>query len=186
MITRTIVVAFAATTSLAVAACGAGKSPSSSAGPSSKGPDAATKQALLQYAQCMREHGVDMKDPNFSGGRVEMSSGGPGEKQLSPTAMRRAQSACQKYQAKVKPPAMSDADKAKFKKAALANAQCMRAHGITNFPDPTFDANGGAQIKLGKAAGIDPQDPKFQAAAKACQKVGGIGGGPMTTSAGGS
>jgi hypothetical protein len=186
MITRTIVVAFAATTSLAVAACGAGKSPSSSAGPSTKGPDAATKKALLQYAQCMREHGVDMKDPNFSGGRVTMSAGGPGATRIPQGTMQRAQSACKQYQAKIKPPAMSSADKEKFKKAALANAQCMRAHGITNFPDPTFDNNGGAQISIGKKAGIDPNDPKFQAAAKACQKVGGIGGGPSTTSVGGS
>jgi hypothetical protein len=60
----------------------------------------------------------------------------------------------------------------------------MRRHGITNFPDPTFDANGGAQIKLGRASGLDPDDPKFQAAQKACAKQAGIGGGPATTSVG--
>src|SRR5262249_55527561 len=102
MITRTIVVALAATTSLAVRACGAGKSPSSASGPSTKGPDAATKKALLQYAQCMRDHGVDMKDPNFSGGRVTMQAGGPGATKLPQGTMERAQSACQKYQAKIK------------------------------------------------------------------------------------
>ena len=73
MTIRSIVVAFAATASLAVAACGADGNPSAGAG-TSKGPDAATKKALLQLAQCMRDHGIDMPDPTFSGGRVTMRS----------------------------------------------------------------------------------------------------------------
>ena len=173
----------AAVAASAVAACG-GASPASSGGPSTKGPDAKTKKALLQYAQCMRDHGVDMPDPNFSGGRVTIRAGGPGDAS-SPQKMQAAQKACQKYQSQIKPPSMSASQKADFKKKALANAQCMRDHGITNFPDPTFDENGGAQIRIGKDAGIDPQDPKFQAAQKACAKVGGIGGGPSTQSVGG-
>ena len=183
MTTRLIAVAFLATGALAAAACGGeGNTPTSAAG-SRKGPDAATKKALLQYAQCMRDHGVDMPDPNFSGGRVTMRSGGPGTK-VAPATMEAAQEACKKYQAKIKPPAMSTAEKEKFKKEALANAQCMRDHGITNFPDPTFDSNGGAQIQLGKGGGLNPDDPKFKAAQKACAKLTGIGGGPSTTSAG--
>jgi len=175
------VILLAALAASAVAACGGQSPTSSSGGPSTKGPDAKTKKALLQYAQCMRDHGVDMADPNFSGGRVTMRSGGPGS-DTSPQKMQAAQKACAKYQAQIKPPAMSASQKADFKKKALANAQCMRDHGITNFPDPIFDNNGGASIRIGKNAGIDPQDPKFQAAQKACAKEGGIGGGPSTQS----
>jgi hypothetical protein len=180
MTTRSLVVALAATASLAaVAGCGR-QDPTSSAAGSRRGPDAATKKAMLQYAQCMREHGVDMPDPQFSGGRVTMQQSAGG----SPQKMQAAQKACQKFQDKIKPPPMSAADREKFKQQALANARCMRRHGITNFPDPTFDANGGAQIKLGRASGLDPDDPKFQAAQKACAKQAGIGGGPATTSVG--
>jgi hypothetical protein len=181
MTTRTIVAALAATASLAVAACGADNGPTSAAG-SRHGPDAATKKALLQFAQCMREHGVDMPDPNFSGGRVTMQQT---DRNVDPQTMKAAQRACQKYQDEIKPPPMSAAEREQFKRKALANAQCMRGHGITNFPDPTFDANGGAQLELGKASGIDPNDPKFQAAQRACEKTSGIGGGPSTTSVGG-
>ena len=46
-------------------------------------------------------------------------------------------------------------------------------------PDPTFDANGGAQMKLGRQ--INPESAKFQKAQEACRDVGGIGNGPSTT-----
>ena len=56
-----------------------------------------------------------------------------------------------------------------MKKAALAHAQCMREHGLEKFPDPTFDENGGAQIRIGPGTGLDPDDPDFQAAEEACR-----------------
>ena len=52
---------------------------------------------------------------------------------------------------------------------ALKYAKCMREHGI-DMPDPTFDENGGAQIRIGRGSGIDPEDPKFQKAQEACRK----------------
>ncbi len=51
--------------------------------------------------------------------------------------------------------------------AILQFSQCMRAHGVTNFPDPTF-SGGGVQLRLSQQSGIDPQSPAFQAAQKAC------------------
>jgi hypothetical protein len=53
----------------------------------------------------------------------------------------------------------------------LKFSQCMRAHGVSNFPDP----NGQGEIQIGPATGIDPQTSTFQAAQQACQKV--VGGG---------
>jgi hypothetical protein len=50
-------------------------------------------------------------------------------------------------------------------------ADCMRAHGIANFPDP--GAGGGVQINA--APGMNPASPAFGAAQKAC---GGGPGGP--------
>jgi hypothetical protein len=42
---------------------------------------------------------------------------------------------------------------------SIAFAQCMRAHGVPNFPDP--NGHGG---QLGPASGIDPTAPAFQSA----------------------
>jgi hypothetical protein len=50
-------------------------------------------------------------------------------------------------------------------------ANCMRSHGITNFPEPS--ANGGPQ-KLNSA--IDIRSPQFLAAQQACQHLAPGGG----------
>ena len=48
----------------------------------------------LEFAQCMRDHGVDMPDPQFTeDGGVMMQVGGPGQ-QLDPDTMQAAQEAC--------------------------------------------------------------------------------------------
>jgi hypothetical protein len=57
--------------------------------------------------------------------------------------------------------------------SGIAVARCMRAHGITNFPDP--GPGGGIQIPAG--SGINPQSPGFQSAQKTCFKLL-PGGGP--------
>jgi hypothetical protein len=183
MITRTLVAVLAATASLAVAACGSDNETPASSNAQGKqgGLDAASKKAMLKFAQCMRDHGVDMPDPTFDqgGGKVVQRVKGGGE-----DTMRAAQQACQKYQDQVKPPPVSEEQEKKMKTAALKNAQCMRDHGVTNFPDPQFGEGGRMTMKLGKDAGIDPQSPTFQAAMKACQKEspGGMmfGAGPSS------
>jgi hypothetical protein len=63
----------------------------------------------------------------------------------------------------------------------VAFSQCMRDHGITNFPDP----NGSGSISgSGNASGnpINPMSPQFQAAQQACQKYlqGGSTGSPAS------
>ncbi|MGH9120664.1 MAG: hypothetical protein ACRDYC_01750, partial [Acidimicrobiales bacterium] len=48
----------------------------------------------------------------------------------------------------------------------LQFAQCMRANGVSNYPDPT--AGGGTLGGL-SAAGINPASPAFQSALQACK-----------------
>src|SRR5690348_532327 len=115
-----LLVALAATATLA--GCGADEKPGSGTGTQ----EAANRKAMLDYAQCMRDNGVDMPDPQFSGGRVTQKMKAPS----NPETMRTAEKACAKYRAQIKAPEMSDADKEEFKKAALENARCMREHGI--------------------------------------------------------
>lgn len=126
------------------------------------------QQAMLDYARCMRENGIDMPDPKFEGGRVQMALGGPGQK-IDPDKLRVAEKACAKYQEAIEPPELSDEEQAEFKEAALEHARCMRDNGVPDFPDPQFDENGGAQIRIGK--GLNPESATFQQAQKACEKT---------------
>ena len=126
-----------ATSALTLAACGGD--------PSTNGDAAANRQnqmddAALEYARCMRENGVDMPDPKPGQRGIRLSQ----PEGVSQSTMRKADQACRKYLEAVKPPEMSEEQQKEFREGALANARCMREHGI-NFPDPTFGANGEAQ-----------------------------------------
>jgi hypothetical protein len=75
---------------------------------------------------------------------------------------------------------------------ALAYAQCMRTHGIADFPDP--DSSGVLNVRSIRAQGRGPAAPQFQAALKACKQYQpGIihisstagGGGPSISQFGG-
>jgi hypothetical protein len=158
------------------------------------------KQAALRFAQCMREHGVpDFPDPNTSNGGIAVSGGSGSSSDLDPnsTAFKDASTACQKYlpsgganRAKPDPQAQQK---------ALRFSKCMRDHGITDFPDPKMDGNGGVMIQLnpdqGGASDLDPNSSQFQAAQQACASLLGLpkpgagtsvqgpgGGGPVTSS----
>ena len=54
----------------------------------------------------------------------------------------------------------------------IALSKCMRAHGVTHFPDPS-----GHGINLG-GTGLNPRSPAFQAAQQTCFKLM-PGGGPQ-------
>lgn len=56
----------------------------------------------------------------------------------------------------------------------LAYSECMRSHGVSNFPDP---GPGGGGIKFNLGSGINPAAPSFKAAQAACHKLL-PGGGP--------
>jgi hypothetical protein len=168
MTTRILLAAFAASSLLA--ACGGENPASSGASDGTRGIDAKAKKAMLNYAKCMREHGIDVPDPQFDGGGVRMTQG----KGVDPDKARAAEDACRHFQEEVKPPAMSEEQQTEMRKRALANSKCMRDHGF-NMPDPQFDDNGRVTMRIDRKSGIDPNDPKFQDAAKACQKQSGMG-----------
>jgi hypothetical protein len=172
-IIRLLAAALLAAGALAVASCGGDGEPAASAADRER----ESREAGLEFAQCMREHGVDMPDPSSSRGRQAFSVG-PGE-DTTPEEFEAASEACAKYREKMKPPELSEEQQQEFKEAALANARCMREHGIENFPDPTFGENGGAQIRIGKGSGIDPEDQEFKEAQEACADL--MPEGPSTT-----
>ena len=54
----------------------------------------------------------------------------------------------------------------------LQLSQCMRAHGVPSFPDPSADGS----IQL--SGGINPQSPAFQSAQQACSRYAPFKAGP--------
>ena len=120
------------------------------------------QEAMLDYAECMRENGVDMPDPQ-GGGFVITPDSDPSQGDRE--AFRKADAKCRTHLRNVKPPELSEEQKQAFEKAALEHARCMREHGI-DLPDPTMNEGGGAAVSLD---GIDLDDPKFKKAQKACE-----------------
>jgi hypothetical protein len=148
----------AVSSGLAIVACGSsGKSSNAGAKPG--------RSAFLAFSVCMRSHGVPkFPDPGSSGG-IHLTLGSGIDPQ-SP-AFQSAQQHCRKLLPGGGPRPLTAADKAQL----LANARCMREHGLPNFPDPIFPPGGGVEMQL---QGINPNSPAFQHAAKAC-------GGPTGT-----
>lgn len=149
----------------------AGESPDPGA---SAAPEASVdpEEAALAFAQCMREHGVDMPDPQVgSNGEMTFSIGvGPGNADME--KMQAAQEACQDLM----PRSMGEPREltAEQKDAMLGFAQCMRDHGI-DLPDPEFENSGMVRIgggpgsNGGEGPAFDPRSDEFQAAAEECR-----------------
>ena len=163
-IIRVLAATMLAAGALTVAACG-GEEPAAGSGDKSDRENA--RNAALEYAQCMRQHGVDMPDPQFQGGGIMQR--GPDEKTPRAT-VEKAEDACKEIREAMEPSEPpSEEEQKEMKDAALAHARCMREHGIEDFPDPTFSADGGMQVRIDKRSGIDPEDEDFKTAQEACQ-----------------
>jgi hypothetical protein len=52
----------------------------------------------------------------------------------------------------------------------LAYAQCMRSHGVPNYPDPNPNPTVNPRIALAQA-GVDTNSPQFQAASQICERL---------------
>jgi hypothetical protein len=182
---RSLTVALIAVTAPLLAACGS----SNSGG----GLSAASKHAdAIAFAACMRAHGVpNFPDPSSTnGGGLQIQSSqraGSGPSMtvngvsVSAPAFQSAMQVCRsKLPHGGRPPA---AVLARARAAALHFSACMRAHGVTDFPDPQF-LNGGAGIRmmLGAGSGIDPNSPAFKSAQQACGSIIGKGFGKVPTS----
>jgi hypothetical protein len=143
---------------------GASAAPSASLNP---------QDALLAYARCMREHGVDMPDPQFdeSDGKFNVQIGVQGGKPADKKTVDAAQQACQHFMEGVAfgPGKGGEVDQETQEKL-LAFARCMREHDI-DFPDPQFD---GSRVIVGggtSGPAFDPNSQKFKNAQDACRSL---------------
>jgi hypothetical protein len=161
MRTHTVIAALLTIAALPLAACG--EEPST--GTPTADQEQKMRDAQLAFARCMREHGVDMDDPQPGERGIRLAI----PKGVTPEKAEEANQACRKHLDAVKPPELSEEQQKEAREAALAHSRCMREHGI-DFPDPTFGENGEATIRIGKGSGIEPDDPKFQKAQEECAK----------------
>lgn len=191
-----LLIALLATT-IAVAACG-GTSPSNSNQTASN--TSSHENTALKLAHCMRTHGVpDFPDPSGNGGGfgIQASQNGKGGSisvdghsiNVSGTAFQDAMRKCQSVMPQGPP--ISGAQLAKIKQGAIKMAECMRQHGVPNFPDPeikTGPGGHGIAVRIGGPPGtggpgaINPHSPAFQHAQKLCGGFLGKGG-PTTQAA---
>src|SRR5215472_13695752 len=148
------------------------------------------EEQALKWAQCMRQHGVDVSDPNANGNvRINLDNpggnggaggnGGSGSASGSgagrggtatatgggpPPDVQAAMDACSQYQPKggrsSRPPSQQQVD------AATKFAQSMRDHGVPR-QDPQVSKDG-IRIGSGPGAAIDPNSSQFQQAQEAC------------------
>jgi len=139
-----------------------GNSGSSGSGATSS--SSGSKRSGPAYAQCMRQHGVtDFPDP------VGPNQGGfliPQSVQDNPNFASASQ-ACAALQPQG-PGSGGGASSGGVTQAQLLQfAQCMRANGVPNFPDPS--ANGAVSVQ-----GVDTSSPQFQSALQTCETKTGL------------
>ena len=162
--------AAAAACGFALSACATGDT----AGEPAADREQANRDAMLAYAKCMREHGLDMPDPEPGQRGIRLMA----PEGATPEELEKAEGACRKHLEDIEPPELSEEQRKEFQEAALAHARCMREHGI-DMPDPTFGDDGRAQIRIRRgdgAVGPAPGDPKFEQAQEACRDELPLGG----------
>jgi hypothetical protein len=173
-----------------------------------------SEQELLDWVECMRDEGVEIPDPTrdadgnlvINGNGISIGGGDApstndsgdenDEPPFTPEEMEAAEEVCGTPPG-LGPGDISEEDQQAMQDDALEFAQCMRDHGIEDFPDPDFSnmGPGGAPqtgspdgddggsggdgdgrdetIVLGPFGEIDMNDPETAAAFEACQDLFG-------------
>jgi hypothetical protein len=117
-----------------------------------------------ELVRCARANGMpNLPDPQIdSNGRANFPNGTPDP----PASVRRA---CQAIYDRLPPSARGDEERPPADMQALLRyAQCMREHGVADFPDP--DAQGNFRAQPGSTK-LNPKSPTFQRALQACRQL---------------
>ena len=128
------------------------------------------EDALLEFAACMRDNGVDMPDPQFGlDGRANMGTLF-GELDQNDAEVRAATEACDAYL----PSSLADDPvlQAERQEVLLQFAQCMRDNGV-EMDDPVAGGGPGR----GPMATLDQNDPTVAAGLEVCRPLLGTQGG---------
>ena len=123
----------------------------------------AQENGAVAFSRCMRSHGVSKFPDPGSGGAIPKES--LQQLGVSGSRFQAAQRACQHLLPNGgRPP--NQAERLLARSQSLRFAQCVRAHGVPNFPDP--DSTG--RIPDPATVGINQGSPKFRTANQACGK----------------
>jgi hypothetical protein len=186
---------FASTALIVLAAgCGSGSPPAPDAGGStSNSPSAGTSASAatpsaVAYSTCMRSHGVpNFPDPPSSG---TVPKGGAQQFGVSGSVFQAAETACQPLFPTSGGSIQDCEDTGDCPPAVVQNAltlmrryaECLRSHGVPNFPDPTIGSQGRPYFDV-SGAGITYQythSAVFAAKDGECERlVGGSAGVPV-------
>jgi hypothetical protein len=146
-----------------VASIGSTTSTTSAAAPAGRPAPAVLGAKLQKYSSCMRSHGVaNFPDPIISGNGVslQITPGIAGSPQFAA-----AQAACRSLlPGRPQGANFTTQQQTDYLKAA----ECMRSHGLTGFPDPTFS---GGQVGFNLPSGMDANSTPFRRARVICEKL---------------
>lgn len=147
---------------LGLAACG--DSGDTSGGASDTSSEDPQEQAV-KWAQCMRDHGVDVPDPQPDDkGSVRIRLGH--DKKADMDEVDAAMKACKEFSPLGDNGRLEDLkNDPEFQEAQLRWAQCMRDHGV-DVPDPGSGGQGGIRIDANKQ-----NKDKVEAATDACDPI---------------
>jgi hypothetical protein len=161
----------AGSVTLLLAACGGSHSGQIPTHGSTTRSESSSTPNALAFARCMRSHGVS-KYPDPTGHRL-LPSG------LAKVSLHQLGVSNKQFQAaendcrRLLPnggQAPSQSEQQQVLDGMLRFSECMRAHGLPNWPDPT-NTSSGPVFNLLHYHGVDPDSPQGQAAARQCQHL---------------
>ncbi|MCX5359817.1 hypothetical protein OG864_14020 [Streptomyces sp. NBC_00124] len=141
---------------LAVGGCGSDDG-GETVGAVAQSAEARDEQAV-KFAECLREHGVEVADPEEGKG-IRITG------RLPKSKVDAAMEACREYN----PMQEGASQDPEIEERMRKMARCMRDNGVEEFPDP----EPGKGIQL---TGPVVEDPDFEKAEKACERYGPGGG----------
>lgn len=163
--TTGVVAALLACIVLLAAACSGGSHGPGVASAGSSSPSGSASQGALAFSRCMRSHGVPhFPDPGSNGSIPKKTAQQLG---VSSSTYQAAQHAC----AQLLPNSggLSQTEIQRAWSGTRRFAQCMRSHGVSNWPDPSDDGTGSPIFYLQHR--IDANAPQIVAKIHACQHL---------------
>jgi hypothetical protein len=125
--------------------------------PASAAAQLSDEERQLKFAECMRENGVEVPDPEPGGGRLFRF-----DEKTDPAKVQAAMEKCRQH-------LPNGGEKRKLDPEQVERlrkfAACMRENGVPEFPDPS--AEGGIQLRLDA---LNVKEPKVKAAMEKCRQ----------------
>jgi hypothetical protein len=165
-----------------VVLAGCGGNPTSKTKPSSAGRSTSSLSAVA-YSACMRSHGVpNFPDPDSSG---QLPKADAQQLGVTSSELQAAQQACQSLlpndggainASSIDQCMMADDCPRTLVRQVLNEernfAQCMRSHGVPNWPDPSIDSHGRPVFAISiSKLGFDPYSPQVWAKGNQCSHL---------------